>query len=122
MLRQSWPQPWFDEQGGVYPVYHVVRGLAGLAGKPLRELEISAPGKVQAVAVDTDSGLLVWVANLTAEKIEIRLPQPARVGFVLDSANFVSAASNTRAVDTGRMQVDGSDLTLGAYAVANILF
>ena len=42
--RQSWPQPWFDEQGGVYPAYHVVRGLAGLAGNVMRKLEISAPG------------------------------------------------------------------------------
>ncbi len=120
--RQSWPQPWFDEQGGVYPAFHVVLGLAGLAGKPMRELEISAPSKVQAVAVDTDSGLVVWVANLSAEAVEIRLPQSARAGFVLDAASFVSAALNTKVFDAGRMQLEGSDLTLGAYAIAKIVF
>ena len=119
--RQAWVQPWYDEHGGVYPAYHVVRGLAAMAGRPMRELEISAPEKVQAVAIETDSGLVIWAANLSAEQIEIELPRFAHAAFVLDAASFVSAASNTKAIEDERIPLQGTRLTLDAYAVAEVL-
>jgi hypothetical protein len=32
----DFPQPWFDEAGGLFPVYHVLRGLARLRGAAMR--------------------------------------------------------------------------------------
>ncbi|MBV8651691.1 MAG: hypothetical protein JO255_09510, partial [Alphaproteobacteria bacterium] len=34
----AWEQPWFDANGGVFPAYQVVRGLARLAGGTLQAL------------------------------------------------------------------------------------
>ncbi|HEY4162291.1 MAG TPA: hypothetical protein VGM59_04455, partial [Dongiaceae bacterium] len=118
--KQTWPQPWYDQAGGLYPAYHVVRGLAGLAGHKMHPVEISLPSKVQAVAVDVDSGLTLWVANLTGEKLQIELPRAARSGFVLDAASFASTASNTKAVEASRKSMTGTGLTLDAYGVANL--
>ncbi len=71
------PQPWFDEHGGLFPAFHTMRGLARLAGAKLRGVEISAPREVQALAVRTPSGQdEVWLANLTGEPRRVRL-EPA---------------------------------------------
>ena len=35
------PQPWFDEHGGRFPVWHVMRGLYGASGRPRRATEVS---------------------------------------------------------------------------------
>jgi hypothetical protein len=119
--KQSWPQPWYDKAGGLYPAYHVVRGLAGLAGHLMHPVEISQPSKVQAVAAETDAGLSLWVANLTGEKLKIELPQATRAGFVLDATSFATAASDTKAVENGRKSLSGTGLTLDAYGVANLM-
>ena len=34
--KANWPQAWFDEHGGLYPVFHMLRGLARLKGATLR--------------------------------------------------------------------------------------
>ena len=39
----DFPQPWFDKVGGLFPAYHVLRGLARLRGAPMRALTVSAP-------------------------------------------------------------------------------
>ena len=71
------PQPWFDEHGGLFPAFHTMRGLARLAGAKLRGVEISAPREVQALAVRTPSGQdEVWLANLTGEPRRVSL-EPA---------------------------------------------
>jgi hypothetical protein len=116
--KQSWPQPWYDKAGGLYPAYHVVRGLSRLAGHRMHPVEISQPSKVQAVAAEADGGLMLWVANLSGEKLTIGLPRAARSGFVLDAASFTAAAADTEAVEAGRKDMSGTSLTLDAYGVA----
>ena len=54
--KTAYPQPWFDENGGLYPVYHVIKGLAALRGRPLIDLAISKPREIQAIAVERDRG------------------------------------------------------------------
>src|SRR5262249_23318450 len=49
--KQSWPQAWFDaNKSGVYPVFHILRGLARLEGADLLATTISRPRDVQALA------------------------------------------------------------------------
>jgi hypothetical protein len=120
--KQSWPQPWYDQKGGLYPAYHVVRGLAGMAGRPMQAVESSAPSKVQAVAIEGDSGLELWIANLTGEKIEVELPLDAATGFVLDAASFTAAASDMKAAEANRKPISGTHITLDAYCVARLTF
>jgi hypothetical protein len=66
------PQPWYDESGGVYPSYHVVRALYAASGATRRATEISTPRDVQALAFETSDGIELWLANL--------LPEPRVVG------------------------------------------
>ena len=52
----DFPQPWFDQAGGLFPVYHVVRGCARLKGAPMRVVKISAPREVQVLPRRTSCG------------------------------------------------------------------
>ncbi len=63
--QTDYPQPWFDENGGLYPVYQAIKGLAALGGLPLIGLDISKPREIQAIAVARDRDIEVWLANLT---------------------------------------------------------
>jgi hypothetical protein len=58
----------FDSER-TYPLFRVVRTLAALAGRPLRETLSSRPEAVLALA----DGRSVWVANLTGETQTLRL-------------------------------------------------
>ena len=99
MRRPSWPQPWFDDSGGLFPVFHVLRGLSALSGKTMKALEISDPSTVQGVAVEADSGTELWLANLTGREQTVSLPQPAVEAAVLDAASFVQASRTADLLD-----------------------
>jgi hypothetical protein len=123
--RTNYAQPYFDEAGApaVYPLYHVVAGLAAASGSKLVQAKSAAPGKIAVLAYRTKAGPMLWLANLTGET------QRAKVsGFnggaslhVLDEGSFVAA---TR--DAGYFGVGGKALRkvgaveLAPYAVARI--
>ncbi len=115
------PQPWFAEHGGVYPVFHVLKGLARLKGARLRALEISRTQDVIGLAADTDRGVEVWLANLTGE------PQTVETGFDvaalarLDADSFVEAARDRGRLDHPEPFGGGRTLTLDAYAVLRLM-
>ena len=70
----DFPQPWFDERrAGVYPLYHVLRGIAQAAGKPQLETTSSHPGAVQALAWQDDGGPVLWLANLTGQEQSVEI-------------------------------------------------
>ena len=79
MPRADYPQPWFDENGGLYPVYHAIKGLAALRGRPLIDLAISKPREIQAIAVERDRDIEIWLANLTDQTETVEL-KPKLVG------------------------------------------
>ena len=82
--------------GGLYPAFHVLRGLSALSGKTMKTLEISDPSAVQGVAVEADSGTELWLANLTGREQTVSLPQPAVESAVLDAASFGAGEPNRR--------------------------
>jgi hypothetical protein len=114
------PQPWFDENGGLFPIFHVVAGLTRLAGQPLRQVEISHPREVQALAVETDAGTEIWIANLKGEPQRVTL-EGASAGkiAVLDAARFVEAAGAPDLLEKAQ-PFSGSAIELDAYAVARV--
>ena len=68
------PQPWFDEHGGRFPVWHVMRGVYAASGRARRATEVSVPREVQALAFETEAGgLELWLANLMGEERRVRL-------------------------------------------------
>jgi hypothetical protein len=123
--RTNQAQPYFDGIGApaVYPLYHVVAGLAAASGSKLVGVKSAAPGKVAALACRAKTGTHLWLANLTGET------QIAKVaGFtgggvlhLLDESSFVAATKNPDYLNKGgkALKKIGS-VELAPYAVARI--
>ncbi len=116
---QGFPQPWFDVAGGLFPQFHVLRGLARLAGAPLVALDISDPSVIQGVAVRTAQGHDLWLANLTGAPQVVSLPRPATGLVRLNDDTFVEASETATLLD--HLQPgDAQAIALAPYAVARI--
>ena len=115
------PQPWFDEHGGRFPAWHVMRGMYGASGRTRRATEVSAPSEVQALAFETDGGLELWLANLTGEDRAVRLEGlgqgDTRVA-MLDEESFAAGAGDPDVLDGAERSAGGQRLELRPYAVA----
>jgi hypothetical protein len=120
----EYPQPWFEERGaGVYPLYHVLRGLAQAASKPQIETTSSHPGAVQALAWQDDGGPVLWLANLTGEEQSVRVagwPSAAARAARLDLERFVGATSGPDGFAATAASTAVGALVLGPYAVARL--
>jgi D-apionolactonase len=119
--RQAWPQAWYDEGGGLYPAYHILRGLAALGGGTLREIEVTAPRQLQAVAARKADATSVWLANLTERPQRVMLDgidsgRAAR----LNLASFVAAADNPDLLTSPGERLRGNAIELGPYEVVHI--
>ncbi|SHE83347.1 hypothetical protein SAMN02745157_1038 [Kaistia soli DSM 19436] len=118
MIRSaaSWPQPYFDDHAEaiVYPLFHVMRALAGLAGLPRCQVG-GLPAGIAAVATNT----MIVLANLTAEVRELVLPWRANIR-LLDTSSFMAAAADPLWLDRPGDTAD--QITLGAYSVAFLTF
>ena len=115
--------PYFDEAGGLYPAFHVFKGLARLKGAKCLETG-AAPGRnVQAIAAETETGREIWLANLTGEPVAVTLRRAPETGslFVLDADSFVAAAGKPDAAVQLAKPWGGPAVTLGPYAVARIV-
>jgi D-apionolactonase len=123
--RTDYPQPWYDSQPGpaVYPVYHVVSGLAPVAGSALVSAQSSDPARVIALAHRGPRGTILWLANLTADEqaVSIRGPRGVVAGAILDADSFPRATGDPDALQAGGRPVeDPARLTLAAYAVGRL--
>lgn len=120
----AWPQAWYDKNKGVYPVFHVLRGLARLAGNDILSLEISRPRDVQALAARRPDGKTeLWLANLTGEIVTVDIGAQFKGGrhMVLDEHRFTQAADKAEFLDRSRGKVESSRLTLDAYATCRVI-
>ena len=116
--RRSWPQPLFDAQPGLYPVFHVLRGLTRLGGRAIIATDISAPSLVQGFAVRSDSGRELWLANLTAERQRVTIEGIGSVqGAILAAEAFEAAAADPGFLD-GMARMDSVELE--PFAVARL--
>ena len=123
-VRTDFPQPWFDERGAaVYPVYHVLRGMAGAAGLRQLTTEVSNGSALQAIAYRNEGGTVLWLANITGEPLRVGMAGlSAAHGRVtrLDLTSFESdvAGPDAWAATAGACAADA--LELGPYAVARL--
>jgi D-apionolactonase len=119
--KSDYPQPWFDENGGVYPVYHAIKGLAALRGRPLVDLVISKPREIQAVAVERDHDIEVWLANLTEQSKTVQLtPKLAGDLSILAASVFERATQDFSAMDTLERAFSEEKIVLPPFAVARL--
>jgi len=123
--RTNYAQPYFDGTDGamVYPLYHVIAGLASASGGKLVAAKSAAPGKVAALAYRAKSGPVLWLANLTGET------QTAKIsGFsggallhAIDEASFVAVTRDAGYLGKGGKALKKvGTVELAPYAVARI--
>lgn len=121
---QDWVQPFFDDHGGFFPVFHVVQGITALHGMTLRSVEISEENRILALAAESAQGLMeVWIANLCEDTCCIRINSSLNFDqvFILDDGAFVNAAFDADYMDHGAESFTGSVLTVGPYAVTRLV-
>ena len=120
--RTDYGQPWFDDQGqGVYPLYHVIRGMAAGAGAPCLETTLSDGTSIQAVAYRKDGRTVLWLANLTGEDQAVEmagLPEGEGRLARLDLETFAQATSGPDGLAESDPMPVPATLALGPYAVA----
>jgi hypothetical protein len=123
--KQSWPQVWFDgNKGGVFPVFHALRGLARLKGADLLDTAISRPRDVQALAAKRKDGKTeLWLANLTGDAVTVDIGsrgKGARAA-VLDAERFVRAAGKPELMDRPGARLASQRIELGPYALCRVV-
>jgi hypothetical protein len=117
-------QPWFDTASGaaVYPLYHVIRGLAEAAGSKHIEAGSSDTGRVRTLAWRKGKTTHVWLANLRAEPVAVKLrglPKGKAGLMMLDEASFDEAARDP-AYGESTAPFEGATVTLAPFAVARL--
>jgi D-apionolactonase len=123
--RMDFVQPYFDELAGscVYPVFHVLAGLAPLSGKPMLATEVSPKGAIDALAVRTSNATVLWIANKTGTPRNV-LP-PARAGGRItdvDAAGFDQLTRTPLFLESASRNLAAGPIELDAYAVAAIQY
>jgi hypothetical protein len=114
------PQPWFEGKGELYPVWHIVRGLAKLRGRPIRPLRSSIAGAVRGLAAVGQGGTELWLCNPSPSALDVRLPEGFAATAVLDASSFVAASRQPDLLDR-LTPVETRTLSLDAYAVMRAL-
>jgi len=112
--------------GCVFPVYHVLAELAGLAGCEVQLMAGDVPLRVQGLAVKRDGGGSLWLANLTSRPQQVGLPDDIGATGkmrlrLLDQANVSEAMTSP---ETFRrrpwLPLASRELLLTPHAVARI--
>ena len=122
--KAPWKQPFFDENQGVYPVYHVRRALSSLAGGTLLATYVSTPRNVQIIAVKKGWGIELVLANLTDASVSIELSDlgsQARLR-LLDEESFSEAANDPEFMMREGTFITGKIFSMPAYAIARLIF
>jgi D-apionolactonase len=118
-------QPGYDERDRdgetlVYPIYHVMRGLADSRSARRVKLANSAPLRVAALAYGSDRGTTLWLANLSAEPEHVAIAGATGVCTKLELAHLEDAVAAPDWFETApEAQVEGQ-LELGAHAIARL--
>jgi hypothetical protein len=120
--EMPYAQPWFDRLGqGVYPAYHVLRGMAAAAGKARLATELSNGSLIQAVAYRDGDRRVVWLANLTDQARQVLIEgldtQRGRI-MRLDLDSFVMATAGPDGAEESEGPI--GSINLGAHATVRI--
>ena len=121
---REYRQPWFDDAGGLYPVYHVMRGVYAASGAKRIPAEVSDPRDLQVLAFHVEQGKEIWIGNLSGEERSVALEglHTRRTEMsTLDEESFEACASDIGGFDATRRPLDGAPvLRLAPYAVVRL--
>lgn len=118
-------QPWFDEASSaqVYPLYHVIAGIAAGAGKPRIEALSADTDCVRALAWKDGGVTHLWFANTSDGAVDVSVEgtQGNATLAVLDEGSFEAAAGDPGFMSKGAW-FSGGAVRLGAFAVGHLAF
>ncbi len=121
--EMAYRQPWYDEAGGLFPAFHVLRGVYAASEAKRLATEVSAPRDLQALAIQVGNRVQLWLANLSGEtqRVEIEgADLEAAAVSVLDESSFEACAADPDGFDQSSRKASGSTVDLGPYAVARV--
>ena len=123
--RADFDQPYFDtlDRPAVYPGFHVFAGLSRCSGAPLLDVRLSVKGRIAAFAVRNAGGMVLWVANLTAQEVVAEIPvmdEPTARIVEMNADAFECLATTPDFLNSTATVISGAKLVLDAYAVARI--
>ncbi len=107
------------DSGGVFPVFHVIRGCAALSGATLHEARVSREQDVAALLATTAGSRELWLANLTPDRLTVTLPPGFRDATLhrLDADSLQAMGAEEDGLEAARFGSDGQSVALDAYAV-----
>jgi D-apionolactonase len=120
--RQSHSQPWFDAAGAqVMPHYHVLAGLAALAGAEAIAVSTSDARHVQGLAAQRDGARTLWLVYLSGTSRTVRIDGISGSGRarLLDEESFEEICMITSLAGRG-VDLVAQRIKLGPYAVAEV--
>jgi len=123
--RMSHGQPWFDASAhpSVYPLYHVVRGMARAAGQPCFDALSSHSARIRAAAYrDAKGHKILWITNLSDQSQRVVLPDHTGDFAMsrLDEETFEEAAVDPAFLDNTSTNLASREIEIRAYGVARI--
>ena len=118
---QDWPAPWYEDHGGLYPLFHAFRGLATADGGTMRQLSIGDLSAVQGIAFDTARGNEIWLANLTPNIQEIEFAEAVSAACMLDASCFIEASRSAEFMDRMREPAAARAMRLDAFGLARAI-
>jgi hypothetical protein len=121
--RLPYDQPWFDDldRAAVYPVYHVVAGMARAAGRPLVEATSSDRTRIATLAYrEGNDATSLWLANLRDHPQRVTLldlDANARISR-LDESTFEATATEPAFLQAHAAALESREIEIGAHGIA----
>ena len=111
------------EGGTVYPIYHVIAGMAEAARQDAIEARPSDATRIASLAHrKADGGSCLWLANLCDTSQKVRVPDlggDAQLA-CLDEASFAVAANDAVFLRKQAQPLSRPEIEIGAYGVVRI--
>ena len=119
--KTMWRQPFYDEEGGVYPVYHIRKAIAEMKGAKLRILKSSRPRDIMGISAETLHGQVTLIANLTGsiQKIDLGNAFSEAKLIRLNAEHFEHAARETLYFEKSQTMLS-NNCELDAYETIKI--
>jgi D-apionolactonase len=111
-------------QHGIHPVYHILRGLGPASGVKHIDTSNTACTKIVALAHQSKSGPVLWLANLTADKqmVKVKGFSGGAIFCLLDEKGFNALTNDADyMLQKGTQLKKLSGVELAAYAVVRIV-
>ncbi|MEK1932128.1 MAG: hypothetical protein AAAC47_20580 [Pararhizobium sp.] len=107
-------------EGGRRPLYHIVAGLAELAGQQCRTVVASHPQKVMSFRTEIEKEATLWIVNLGAHALTVdmsELVNPTRAQLIVLDGDTMRKATKSGVKSVGIVR---AQLRLSPFAVARV--